>query len=177
MGQAASAAQQQFPSLVPNGSMPDGGGGRSVTPTPSSAAAAAVAAVAQGLRQQMCGLAAPGGEAGGQQGPSSAAVAALASALLGREADNMHQAATALNNNTVNAMLNNGAAGGLRHSMAGLGNMSSYKQPALYSQQRPQVEQLFHEETDAEAAKHHMDGVEECVDGLKPLDASATVVE
>ncbi|XP_059472331.1 protein bric-a-brac 1-like isoform X2 [Neocloeon triangulifer] len=191
MAQSQQQQQQPFPNLAPNGSMPDGGG-RSVTPTPSSAAAAAVAAVAQGLRQQMCGLAAPGSEAGGQQGPSSAAVAALASALLGRDAaDNMHQAAaTALNNNTMNALLNNGTGGGgLRGhpaSMAALTNLSQYKQHSLFGQTRPsEVMYQEHESADEQAKSNHhqhhpMDGVDEN-DGLhhqqvKPMDSTNAAV-
>ncbi|XP_065337975.1 protein bric-a-brac 1-like isoform X2 [Cloeon dipterum] len=181
--------QQQYPNLAPNGSIPDGGS-RSVTPTPSSAAAAAVAAVAQGLRQQMCGLAAPGSEAGGQQAPSSAAVAALASALLGRDADNMHQAAAALNNNTMNALLNNGSGTGLRghaNSMAALSGMASYKQHSLFGQTRAS-EGLFQQEPEQEEQavtknnhQHHAMDVHDDNDVLqhqvKTMDVSAAVLD
>lgn len=165
MGQsAAAAASAQFPSLqqaVANGQLD--GGGRSVTPTPSSAAAAAVAAVAQGLRQQMCGLAAPGGD--GQQGPSSAAVAALASALLGREADN--QAATVgLNNNNL------GLRGGHHHQSMAISSMAAFQKQPLY--QRPDVYAATMDDAEHEAAAG---GHAEPDDGLKTLDAPPAVAE
>jgi hypothetical protein len=127
----------QSPQGYSNG--PGDSGSRSVTPTPGSAAAAAVAAVAQGLRQQMCGLAA-GGEGGSQQGPNAAAAAAaLASAILGREAAESMQHAS-LNNNTLSALMNNGTPRGL--GIGGVPGMT-YK-PGLFVTPRP--ENLFQEE-------------------------------
>ncbi|KAF4531988.1 hypothetical protein B566_EDAN006533 [Ephemera danica] len=133
-------------------------GSRSVTPTPGSAAAAAVAAVAQGLRQQMCGLAA-GGEGGSQQGPNAAAAAAaLASAILGREAaESMQHAGASLNNNTLSALMNNGVPRNLSLGNVGVGGMP-YK-PGMFAPPRP--ENLFQEDIEDIVKSPLMDSMDE----------------